>query len=226
MKGDDSISGGNGNDVIAGGFGADKLSGGAGDDTILEGPLGDASTDIISGGDGNDKINSASLRASKDIVSCGRGADRVEADPADIVSRDCEKVKRIDLKSRPKATAFSERGEITAQDTGFPPYIDCWAAPFYRGGTHCATISNLELDVVTVSLYNTWPENRWVKFYAKRNWRTQVGITRHLHQRWNPSAALFGGRAFATYRIYAKTSCRSACWRWTYVAGDYYFSGL
>jgi Ca2+-binding RTX toxin-like protein len=77
--GNDHLSGGDGNDVIAGEGGRDVLTGGPG-------------ADNLSGGPGDDVVNARDGR--RDRVSCGAGRDRVTADKADVVSRDCESVSR------------------------------------------------------------------------------------------------------------------------------------
>jgi Ca2+-binding RTX toxin-like protein len=87
--GDDSIDGGPGNDKLSGGDGADALVGGSGNDLIV----GGRGEDLVRAGDGNDTVNVADGRPG-DVVSCGRGRDRVTADGHDIVSKDCEKVRR------------------------------------------------------------------------------------------------------------------------------------
>jgi hypothetical protein len=43
----------------------------------------------VSGGDGDDLVGSYYDRV-RDILSCGRGADRVDADNVDVVGADCE----------------------------------------------------------------------------------------------------------------------------------------
>ena len=53
--------------------------------------------DILSGGDGADVIIVTNKPAGKDVVSCGRGFDRVLADRKDVVAPDCEKVVRDSL---------------------------------------------------------------------------------------------------------------------------------
>lgn len=95
--GNDRINGGKGNDVIAGDAGNDRINGGPGDDTLLGGAGGDritggAGVDQVFGGAGNDIIN---VRDGEiDTVHCGAGRDRVIADAADVVGRDCEIVQR------------------------------------------------------------------------------------------------------------------------------------
>jgi Ca2+-binding RTX toxin-like protein len=75
--GDDRIFGGGGNDTIRGKNGDDYLDGRKGRDTI-------------SGGDGSDVI--ISNDDSRDVVECGAGSDRVDADHLDKISKDCERV--------------------------------------------------------------------------------------------------------------------------------------
>jgi ATP:corrinoid adenosyltransferase len=48
--------------------------------------------DALSAGYGDDVIDVFNKPAGKDVVTCGRGFDRVFADRADVVTPDCEKV--------------------------------------------------------------------------------------------------------------------------------------
>jgi S-formylglutathione hydrolase FrmB len=64
----DRLWGKAGEDCLAGGRGADRLSGGPG-------------ADDISGGRGSDRIDARD--GERDLVRCGRGADRVKSDPRD-----------------------------------------------------------------------------------------------------------------------------------------------
>jgi hypothetical protein len=76
----DAIDGGAGNDTILGLGGNDLLIGGPGRDKIFGGPGNDS---IAANGDGG-----------RDTISCGAGADIVNADPGDSVARDCEVTSR------------------------------------------------------------------------------------------------------------------------------------
>lgn len=87
--GDDSLDGGTGNDLLSGGSGADSLVGAAGNDRLTPG----GGADVVRAGDGRDSANVADGRGG-DVVSCGRGRDRVTADRRDVVSKDCESVRR------------------------------------------------------------------------------------------------------------------------------------
>ncbi len=100
--GDDRLQGGDGADHLDGGPGADEIDGGYGDDTIVGGPGRDTISADLAGGDcgplwcklpyGNDTID---VRDGEiDSVTCGAGADRVTADPADVVAADCETIDR------------------------------------------------------------------------------------------------------------------------------------
>lgn len=72
--------GGPGDDLLVGRYGNDRLAGGPG-------------RDRMSGGSGNDYLNARDGEV--DTVHCGDGrADRVVADRADKVARDCERVSR------------------------------------------------------------------------------------------------------------------------------------
>jgi Ca2+-binding RTX toxin-like protein len=87
--GDDSLDGGTGNDHVSGGDGADGLVGGPGND-LLTGGRGE---DLVRAGDGNDTAVVVDGHGG-DVVSCGRGRDVATADRGDVVSKDCEKVRR------------------------------------------------------------------------------------------------------------------------------------
>lgn len=84
-RGDNSITGSNLPDTIRAFAGNDRIGAGRGADDIDAGP-------------GNDHItsNDASRvrKGARDIVRCGPGRDTVDADRQDLVSRDCERVRR------------------------------------------------------------------------------------------------------------------------------------
>ena len=67
----DKLAGGDGNDVLHGGSGIDNLDGGAGDDRIFA----DSGADVIAAGAGDDTI--VVDGATRSIVSCGPGSDRL-----------------------------------------------------------------------------------------------------------------------------------------------------
>ena len=92
MGGDKNLVGGPGNDIVGGGRGSDNVVGNEGNDLVTDGPDREFSTDRLSAGDGNDVVGVFNDPAVKDIVSCGRGFDRVFADKKDLVAPDCEKV--------------------------------------------------------------------------------------------------------------------------------------
>lgn len=89
----EEIRGLGGEDEITDGLGADVVVGGKGSDNLI-GYGGDTSVDRFSGGAGKDTIQSGDVPASRDRVLCGPGVDVVYADTADVVSKDCERVKR------------------------------------------------------------------------------------------------------------------------------------
>jgi Ca2+-binding RTX toxin-like protein len=96
--GRDTLSGGPGDDSLDGGTGADTLSGGDGDDGLVGGAGNDRinggrGENLVRAGDGNDSVIVVDGRGG-DVVSCGRGRDTVVADRSDVVSKDCEKVRR------------------------------------------------------------------------------------------------------------------------------------
>lgn len=95
-RGHDGLVGDSGNDLVVGWEGADNVMGAGGTDLLVDGPFhgpfDETSEDNVSGGDGNDVVFSNSEPAFKDLVTCGRGFDRVAADRKDMVAPDCEKV--------------------------------------------------------------------------------------------------------------------------------------
>ena len=114
--GADGLTGGAGADEITGGEGNDRVAGGAGDDTIS----GDQGADTLDGGDGADRI--LARDGEPDTVTCGPGADTVDADGADAIAGDCETVTRT-ATAPPAATA----------DDGRPPTLDAGAPTLQRG---------------------------------------------------------------------------------------------
>lgn len=97
-----TLNGGDGPDVLQGAAGSDRLGGGGGDD-VLEGGdgddvlFGDDGADQLEGGEGLDDFSSDGgddvLRAADgvgEVLDCGAGADRAEADAADRANADCE----------------------------------------------------------------------------------------------------------------------------------------
>jgi len=73
---------------VVAGAGPDKLTGSDGANQIL----GGKGVDTISAKGGNDTIEARD--GVKDTIACGTGSDTVSADFADVVSADCETVKR------------------------------------------------------------------------------------------------------------------------------------
>ena len=71
------------------------MVGGEGGDWLIEGPLNEASKDTLKAGAGDDIIITDHVSATKNIVSCGSGLDRVIADRKDVVADDCEKVRVV-----------------------------------------------------------------------------------------------------------------------------------
>jgi hypothetical protein len=96
----DLITGDDGNDTIHSGGGNDQVKGGEGDDTIF----GDAGDDVLEGGLGVDRVEGGAgtddMRVRDglaDVVVCGEGVDRVDADTFDDVASDCEGVNRTNV---------------------------------------------------------------------------------------------------------------------------------
>jgi Ca2+-binding RTX toxin-like protein len=94
-KGSDELVGRGGNDWIEGRAGKDVISGGPGGDTLIDGPLREGAVDVLAGGDGNDDLVANNRPAARDIVGCGAGRhDIAWVDRKDIVSDDCERIRR------------------------------------------------------------------------------------------------------------------------------------
>jgi len=83
--GDDTLAGGEGADVVIGGLGADEVSGEAGEDDIRA----------------RDGI--------QDLVRCGDGADKVDADTLDEIAADCETVLRTPTAAPPGESGGRDR---------------------------------------------------------------------------------------------------------------------
>ena len=105
-RGRDKINGGSSNDVISAGSSGDRVAGDQGHDRIN----GNSGNDSLSGNSGNDRINGSTGRDRlsgnsgndritatddrRDRINCGSGRDSVVADPEDVVSSNCERVRR------------------------------------------------------------------------------------------------------------------------------------
>ena len=115
-----------GRDILDGWTGSDRLIGGGGADLFVDGPFDDTSKDeILSGGDGDEAFFIDNVPATRDIVSCGDGFDRLAADAKDQVAPDCEQVRR-----GPNA-GFNLNAELEAE--GLPDIIFEGLAPFPEG---------------------------------------------------------------------------------------------
>ncbi len=90
--GDKNMDGGPANDFVFGGKGSDNIVGGGGNDYLIDGYELNPNKDALSAGEGNDVLWVWNRPAGEDVVSCGRGFDRVFADRDDTLAPDCEKV--------------------------------------------------------------------------------------------------------------------------------------
>jgi Ca2+-binding RTX toxin-like protein len=81
--------------------------------------------DNLLGKGGNDAFFADNGPATRDIVSCGRGFDRVAADERDVVASDCEQVRR-----GPNA---GEKLDAYLQRSGFLDKLFGGLAPFPGG---------------------------------------------------------------------------------------------
>ena len=108
-----TVLGGAGADRLEASSAADQLDGETGDDRLL----GGGGDDILIGGLGGDEIDGAAgaddIRVRDgiaDLVRCGDGEDRVDADPLDVVDDACERVERTPT----TAPAGSQTGDRVA----------------------------------------------------------------------------------------------------------------
>jgi Ca2+-binding RTX toxin-like protein len=83
--------------VLRGGRGQDTVSGGPGNDRLHAHAPRDPFTDTVNGDEGDDRILVRDHQ--RDVVTCGAGIDRVQADPLDSVAPDCEVV-RVHTRAR------------------------------------------------------------------------------------------------------------------------------
>ena len=89
--GADRFDGGPGADTIDGGFNNDTIVGGPGPDTLYgDHPTGECGLYWCKLPAGNDTIDARDGEV--DSVTCGFGTDTVQADPIDVVAKDCENV--------------------------------------------------------------------------------------------------------------------------------------
>jgi hypothetical protein len=107
-----TLLGGPGADRLTGGPAADQVSGDDGDDTLA----GGAGADVVIGGLGFDELTGDAgdddLRTRdglQDVVRCGLGSDRVDADTLDEVATDCEVVARTLTAAPPGAGGGRDR---------------------------------------------------------------------------------------------------------------------
>jgi len=107
-----TMLGGAGADRLTGGPAADQLSGDDGDDVLAGGGaddvlIGGLGVDELSGDGGADDIRVRD--GIQDLVRCGDGADRVDADTLDEVAADCETLVRTPTPAPPGSGGARDR---------------------------------------------------------------------------------------------------------------------
>ena len=139
---EDQLSGDDGDDVLAGGAGADVAIGGPGLDEVS----GDAGDDDIRVRDGI-----------QDVVRCGDGDDKVDADTLDEVGADCEAVQRTPTPPPAGAEAAGDRvaprvevGAAARQHIARSRRIRVFATSTERG--FVAASGGLTIDDLTIPL--------------------------------------------------------------------------
>jgi Ca2+-binding RTX toxin-like protein len=124
---DRAVVGGEGKDIVDGSRGSDCMLGGGGGDVLQDGPLDETSKDdVLSSGEGDDIIVADHVPATKDLVWCGGGFDRVLADRKDVVADDCEKVRVV----------HGTEAEVEEQEQAFieslPPAVSEFFGTFFE----------------------------------------------------------------------------------------------
>jgi hypothetical protein len=117
--GADTLSTGDGADNVGGGDGNDTVAGGAGNDAVDGGP----GTDSLDGGPGDDRLTTRDGVA--DRVTCGEGADQVDADSVDELAGDCEGVQR---------TTVAPPADGVGGDDTVPPRVRAGGSTLQRIG--------------------------------------------------------------------------------------------
>jgi Ca2+-binding RTX toxin-like protein len=111
-EGDKNLVGGPGNDAVLAGQGTDNVLAGGGNDEIIDGDILESSHDNISGGAGDDYFQVWHKPAFEDIIVCGRGYDRVLADPKDVVAPDCEWVRILQVQDSSEEELIQQEQEV------------------------------------------------------------------------------------------------------------------
>ena len=113
-----TIEGTGGEDMLTGTAEADTIRGYGGADILTDGPQDDAALDRLYGGAGADEITSANAQASRDVVSCGGGTDKVVADALDEVDEaTCENVQAVSDDALPEdARAYAAEYGVSGEE--------------------------------------------------------------------------------------------------------------
>jgi hypothetical protein len=168
--GADRLTAGAAADEVTGGQGNDALAGGAGDDVLS----GDQGADKLDGGEGADRIMARDGEA--DSISCGPGADSVDADAADTIAADCETTSRTAVATAP-----------TAVDDGRPPVVQAGAPTIQRVGR-----------TRVVRMYATISEPGTL---SASGWLSATGLRLPVKRVAPERVPVAGGGAELTYRL-------------------------
>jgi hypothetical protein len=134
LGGNDRLIGGRGDDRLDGGDGRDRLSGGRGRDRLA----GSTGRDRLAGGPGNDRVWGGPGR---DRVNCGSGRDLVFKSHADVVSRDCERVRGVLLTGR---VADQIKAAVQAQGVQNVTVVCPPEVVNEKGSRFSCTVTNLD----------------------------------------------------------------------------------
>jgi len=155
-----TMLGGPGADKLTGGPAADQLSGDDGDDVLA----GGAGSDVVIGGLGVDEVDGGAADDDvrvrdgiQDVVRCGEGSDKVDADTLDEVSGDCEALTRTVTAAPPGASGGRDRvaprievGAAARQRVGRSRRVRVFASSTESG--YVAASGSLRVDGVALPL--------------------------------------------------------------------------
>jgi hypothetical protein len=136
--------------------------GNEGNDLVANGP--NRSTDKLHAGNGNDVVGAFNEAASKDMVACGGGFDRVFADGKDMVAPDCEKVADTD-------SEFGQLGDSIPQGfwDGLPAPWGLDQYPSEPGDYAMATGLAKAFEQANINpLVGDWRRKRTCEEYVRR----------------------------------------------------------
>ncbi len=106
----------------------------------------------------------------------------------------------------------------TSRAAYYGPYrFTCQAPPWYKSARRCTTVEPTPGQTVGVGLLGS-SEGRWVYVKAVTIFtKNEMGAGR-IHKDHDAHDWLYTGQQGEIAGLYAKTSCLSNCWKWTYMS--------